>query len=118
MYYEILFGSGTYQMYRYVVETEEPTTDYGALVDILIDYLRENVPGLLLDMDKYEWVDDGTRLEEIANPEWGFNDDEFISGGNYGDVLVHYGDFRINEIKLNEIGSDIVINEDGEKVDL
>lgn len=111
MYYEILFGSGTYQMYRYVVETEEPTTDYGAIVDILIDYLRENVPGLLLDMGKYEWIEDGTRLVEIANPDWGFNEDEFVCGGNCGDVLVHYGDFCISIINRNRIDNATVIRE-------
>lgn len=110
-FYEVLFGSGTYQMYRYVVETEEPTTDYGAIVDILIDYLRENVSGLLLDMDKYEWIEDGTRLVEIANPDWGFNEDEFVCGGNCGDVLVHHGDFHINRVERSEIGDATVIRE-------
>ena len=34
-YYEIFFGSGFYWMERYVIKTDYPTTDYGALTDVL-----------------------------------------------------------------------------------
>ena len=102
-YYEIIFGSGCYQCHRFVVKAEEPTTDYGSLVDALIDYGRERYYGFVVT--EYEVVDDNT----IRIDGWDYHDDEYIIGGNYGDVLLHFGDFRINQIDESEIGESEVI---------
>lgn len=101
-YYEIVFGSGYAYAYRYVIEVEYPTTDYGALTDILIDYLHDK-GNILLDMNN-EW--DIGADDVIFNrhfPGYTFNTDEYIQGGNYGDILVHYGTFYINKISKNDI---------------
>lgn len=103
-YYEIIFGSGCYQCYRFVVKVDEPTTDYGALIDALIDYGREHHYGFVVT--EYEVVDDNT----IRIDGWDYHDDEYIIGGNYGDVLLHYGDCRINSIGESEIGESEVID--------
>lgn len=102
-YYEIIFGSGFYECYRYVMQTEEPTTDYGALIDVLIDYLVEQNHGNVVDWDEYEWREDEDIIYEIANPNCEYNNDMFVVGGNAGNILFHYGTFYINEITEDEI---------------
>ena len=99
-YYEILFGSGFYWMERYVIKTDYPTTDYGALVDCLIDYLKEKGHRNIIARENIE-VDDceDGNLYYIIDKD----DDQYVEGGNCGDVLLHYGDFRINEISETEI---------------
>ena len=79
-FYEIVYG---YQMA--IVQTDWPTTDYGALVDILIDNLeKEGVKEpYLLQLDKAE--------EE-------YNEDEYVVGGNHGLALIHNGNFNITPI--------------------
>lgn len=108
-YYEVLFGSGGYWMNRYVIKTDYPTTDYGALVDALIDYLEENdKPGLFDYMSEgYEWDHDGNgeNLVSRTDPTDIIYADEFVVGGNHGLALMHYGDLRINDITENEIGN-------------
>ena len=100
-YYEILFGSGSAWCNRYVVKTEYPTTDYGALVDVLIDYAREK--GYNFILTDYEYVNDDIIRDSDGNE---YNYDEYVIGGNYGDAMIHCGEFRINEITENEIGDD------------
>lgn len=102
-YYEIIFGSGLAWCNRYVVKTEYPTTNDGALVDALIDYLVEQKANCILDMDKYAWGEDDETLYEKDNPEWIIYPDEYVQGGNCGDVLWHHGEFRMGEIKESEI---------------
>ena len=103
-YYEIIFGSGMAWCNRYVAKTEYPTTDYGALVDALIDYAREK--GYNFILTDYEYVNDDM-IRDLDGNE--YNSDEYVIGGNYGDVIIHYGEFRINEITENEIGDDEVV---------
>lgn len=106
-YYEIITGSGFYWCNRHIIKTDYPTTDYGALIDVLIDYLVEKKDNNILDMNEYKWDSEGNNIIDkdgrIIYP------DEFIQGGNCGDVLMHYGEFRINEISENEINDAVVI---------
>ena len=103
-YYEIIFGSGLYQCHRYIAKTEHPTTDYGALVDALIDYAREKGYGFILT--DYEYIND----DAIESKDgWQYHVDEFTIGGNYGDALIHHGTFYINEISKKDIGKDEVV---------
>lgn len=103
-YYEILFGSGLAWCNRYVVKTEYPTTDYGALVDALIDYAREK--GYNFILTDYEYVNDDVIRDSDGRE---YHSDEYVIGGNYGDIIIHYGEFRINEITENEIGDDEIV---------
>ena len=98
-YYEMIFGSGTAWCNRYIIKTEYPTTDYGALVDAFIDYAREK--GYSFILTEYDCVND----EMIRDSDgWEYGSDEYVIGGNYGDALIHHGIFTINEINENEIG--------------
>lgn len=103
-YYEIIFGSGCAWCNRYIIKTEYPTTDYGALVDALIDYAREKKYNFIVT--DYEYTDD-----DIIRTADGceYYPDEYVIGGNYGDVLVHHGTFMINEISETEINNDEVV---------
>ena len=119
-YYEVIFGSGFYDCYRYVVKTDYPTTDYGALTDAVIDYLKEKKHRNIIDWSYEDTTEDvGVTSESATHYSWdtdgnlitlepnGDTDiiypDTFVVGGNCGDVLLHYGDFRINEISETEI---------------
>ena len=104
-YYEILFGSGFYWMERYVIKTDYPTTDYGALTDCLIDYLVEKKHRNIFDWigEGYEWDEEGFNLVKKDDPTDIINSGTFVVGGNCGNVLMHHGDFRINEIPETEI---------------
>ena len=107
-YYEVLFGSGGYWMNRYVIKADYPTTDYGALVDALIDYLEENSMVGLFDYDAegYKWDEEngGSNLVSKTDPTDIIYSDTFVVGGNHGLVLMHHGDMRINEISEDKIG--------------
>ena len=108
-FYEIIFGSGTAWCYRYVVATEYPTTDYQALVDALIDYGAENGYNFVLDVAEWDMDDNGV----IRNAEGTeYYPDEYITGGNYGDALLHYGEFIINQIEESAIGNSEVVSID------
>ena len=53
--------------------------------------------------------DNGENLVSKVDPTEIIYADTFVVGGNHGVVLMHYGDLRINEITVNEIGdADIV----------
>ena len=96
-------------MQSYVVKVDRPTTDYGALTDILIDYLVEHDKRNILDMDnEYEWG--GDNIVERNDHNWVHYPDEFVVGGNCGNVLMHYGSFDIREITESEIGELTVID--------
>lgn len=107
MYYEIIFGSGFYWCDKYFIHTTEPTTDYGALVDVLIDYLVEQGHRNILARDSYEWAEDGENL--IVDGEI-LSYDTFVQGGNCSDVLMHYGEFRINPVSADKVELSKVIN--------
>ena len=79
-YYEVVYG---YQMA--IVKTDWPTTDYGAITDILIDNLeKEGVKEpYLIPLDQ---------AEEEYNP------DEYVVGGNHSLALIHNGNFNIVSI--------------------
>lgn len=79
-YYEVVYG---YQMA--IVKTDWPTTDYGAITDILIDNLeKEGV--------KEPYLIPATQAEEEYNP------DEYVIGGNHSLALIHNGNFNIMPI--------------------
>ena len=105
-FYEIVFGSGTAWCYRYIVATDYPTTDYQALVDALIDYGAENGYNFVLDGAEWDMDDDGV-IRNAKGTE--YDPDQYITGGNYGDALVHYGELRINQIEESDIGDVEVI---------
>ena len=106
-FYRISIGSGTAWVDSYVIETEYPTTDYSALVDILIDYMVETGDSHILDPNKYEWKDDDTiYVYDLDDVMYG---DTFVQGGNAGDVMVHYGEFKIDEITEYQITDDDII---------
>lgn len=104
-YYEIIFGSGFYECYRYVMKTDYPTMDYGSLVDCLIDYLKEKGHSNIITRENIEVDDceDGDLYYIIDKDDNKYWYDQYVEGGNCGDVLLHYGDFRINEISETEI---------------
>lgn len=109
-FYRITVGSNSYWANSYVIETDHPTTDYGALVDILIDYMVEIEDSHILDMvNEYEWDADYETIHPIGEPDWTIYPDEFVQGGNAGDVLIHHGDFRIDEISADEITEDDIV---------
>ena len=107
-YYKISYGNGSAWLQSYVVKVDNPTTDYGALTDILIDWLVENDKRNILDMEN-EYELDGDNIRERKEHGWIHYPDEFIIGGNCGNVLIHYGSFDIREIAENEIDKLIVI---------
>ena len=108
-YYKISYGTGFYWLQSYVVKVDRPTTDYDSLTDILIDWLVENDRRNILDMDnEYEW--DGDNIVERRNHNCVHYPDEFVVGGNCGDVLMHYGSFDIREITESEIGDLTIID--------
>lgn len=70
-----------------IVEVEEETTDYGSIVDILIDRLEEKEEGFFLN-----WSD---TIEEGGE----HYEDEYVIGGNHGRLLYHGGNFRIEKVE-------------------
>ena len=111
-YYRISIGTGTAYVDSFVVETDQPTTDYGTLTDILIDYLVEQGDPRILNGSEYEWDADYETIHSIDDPDLVIYPDEFVQGGNAGDVLHHYGEFRIDEIAEDEIDeTDIIVQE-------
>ena len=85
MKYEIMYGNGTAWMSTEIVEMDERTTDYSAILDKAIDQIEERDGSLsqLMTLDEVE--------------EEGLNEDEYVVGGNHGLALVHYGNFTIRE---------------------
>ncbi len=109
--YRFIIGSGFFQCYQYVIKTEYPTTDYGALTDTLIDYLVAKGSSSILDMDNYEWSEDGETIFSKEG-EIAYYSDEFVQGGNCGNVLIHNGEFRIEEISESDINQyDTIVEE-------
>ena len=109
-YYKISYGTGFYWLQSYVVKVDYPTTNYQALVDILIDWLVENDRRNILDFGTYEWSDNGNG-DTVLMDGFEYPPDTYVQGGNCGDVLMHYGEFDIHEIAESEIGELEVIEE-------
>ena len=74
-----------YSYYSELVEVDEPTTDYGAILDIAIDQLER-------DGNMGVFIAD----EDIERD--GIHEDEYITGGNHGLNLYHGGNFMIEQI--------------------
>jgi len=108
-YYRISIGTGTAYVDSFVIETDHQTTDYGALTDILIDYLVERGDSRILYEPEYEWDDEYETIHPIGDPDWVIYPDEFVQGGNAGNILHHYGEFRIEEITEDDITEDDII---------
>ena len=94
MIYKITTGSGFYDANIYFVEVDEPTTDYGFIMDIVIDNLDSE--GNLPD---FEWCEN----DDIMIDNELVNKDEYIIGGNYSKVLVHYGYINIEEATSDDL---------------
>ena len=105
-FYRISIGSGGAWVDSYVIETDHQTTDYGALVDILIDYMVETGDSHILDPSEYEFTDDGSIHSYYVI------DDLCVQGGNAGDVMMHYGLLDIEEIPEDQITeNDTIVQE-------
>ena len=103
-YYRFNIGSGLAWVNSYVVKVDKPTTDYGALTDMLIDYMVSKGDNHILDMDEeYEWDDNYENIYDRDNHTWILYPDQFVQGGNCGNVMMHYGEFQIYEIQESEI---------------
>lgn len=85
MKYKVLFGNGTAWLSEEIVEMDEYTTDYGAIVDVAIDQIEER-----------EGVGHSLRYLDEAEKE--YNEDEYVVGGNHGLALMHYGNFDIEVV--------------------
>ena len=110
-YYKISYGTGFAWLQSYVIKVDNATSDYGLLTDILIDYLVEHDKRNILDMDnEYEWDDNGENVVSRDKFKTIHYPDEFVIGGNCGNVLMHYGSFDIREVSENEIGELTVID--------
>ena len=85
MKYAVMYGNGTAWYSKEIVEVDRPTTDYGAILDMAIDQIeeREGKASALWD------------LEDIESA--GYNEDEYVVGGNHGLALLHFGNFEIRE---------------------
>lgn len=71
-----------------IVEVEEETTDYRALIDILIDRLEEEgKEGSFVSLS--ETFEEGGDIHE----------DKFVIGGNHGRLLYHGGNLRIEKVE-------------------
>lgn len=85
--YKVLYGSGTAWLNEEIVEVDEPTTDYGAILNIAIDQIEargeENAFITLNDTVEY-----GGKYYE----------DEYVIGGNHGRLLLHHGELNIVQI--------------------
>ena len=78
--YKVVTGTGTAWADVNYIGMDNETTDYGAVLDALID--SKALKGeRLYTFDEVE--------------EMGLNEDEYISGGNNGLCLIHYGEFQI-----------------------
>lgn len=91
MKYEVMYGNGTAWMSTEIVEMDERTTDYGAILDKAIDQIEER-EGLADPLHKLSCL---MTLDEVEKE--GLNEDEYVVGGNHGLALVHYGNFTIRE---------------------
>lgn len=76
--YKIIFG--TFPGEEHIVEVEEPTTDYGALIDILIDRLEAE--------GRKDCFRDPDDIKELGGDVY---EDEYVIGGNHGLLLYHGG---------------------------
>ena len=108
-FYRVDIGTGTAWLDSYILETDYHTTDYGALVDALIDYLVERGDSRILYGPEYEWDADYETIHLINDPDLVIYPDEFVQGGNEGDILHHYGQFNIEEIDESEVDYDTPI---------
>lgn len=74
-----------YSYFSELVTVDEPTTDYGAILDLAIDQLES-------DGNMGVFVSD----DDIERD--GINDDMYITGGNHGLNLYHGGNFMIERV--------------------
>lgn len=78
--YRVIFG-----YFSEIVTVDEPTTDYGTILDLAIDQLESNGNmGVFVSDEDIER--DGT------------TDDMYITGGNHGLNLYHGGNFMIERV--------------------
>lgn len=79
--YDVVYGNGSAWVSKERVMMDEETTDFGAILDKAIDQIKERDPELLCTIDE----------AEKENPEG----DMYVSGGNEGLCLFHYGTLDI-----------------------
>lgn len=113
-YYEVVVG-----YHIFIVKVSQSTSDYGAIIDMLIDYLEFTYgeqSNLFVDYDKYHWNGDEDELINVNDPDDIIYPDEYTLGGNHGLVLYHGGNFRIDEISKTE--ADALVEQGAELVDM
>ena len=109
-FYRVDIGTGTAWLDSYILETDYPTTDYGALVDALIDYLKSVVDRRILDVDDCDFDGFSGIVTYVGDgDDWVMYPDEYVQGGNEGDILYHYGQFNIEEIDESKVDYDTQI---------
>lgn len=79
--YRVIFG-----YFSELVEVDEPTTDYGAILDLAIDQLEsDGCMGVFITDEDIECD--------------GITDDAYITGGNHGlNSFYHGGNFMIERV--------------------
>ena len=81
--YKVIYGCfGNYGGFTEEVKVDEPTTDYGAILDMAIDQMvaRGEVANLYT-------------IDEVEENGW--HEDEYVIGGNECYALYHGGNFLI-----------------------
>lgn len=79
--YEVIYGNGSPILSVERVVVDEETNDLQSILDIAIDQISERDPDQLMTIEEVE--------------QEGIYDDEYISGGNEGLCLHHYGTLDI-----------------------
>ena len=90
--YQVIWGNGTYQCETMEVLLENSTTDYGAILDIVVDRLEEQ--------GRTDCFIGDEETEEAGGDIF---DDEYVTAGNHGLNLYHHGDLRIEEQPPKEV---------------
>lgn len=74
-----------YSCFSELVEVDEPTTDYGVILDLAIDQLESD--GCI-----------GVFVSDEDIERDGITNDAYITGGNHGLNLYHGGNFMIERV--------------------
>ena len=95
VHYKISYGNGSAWLSEKIITVDEETTDYGSLIDILIDKLEKNG-------EEHFFL----KPEEIDK----YSEDMYVVGGNHGRYLYHNGYLNIQKADNKEVFSEKVEN--------
>lgn len=85
--YKISWGSGFYQLHSRIIAVRESTTNYQALMDMLVNQL-----------EKEGWESCFIDCEDTIEEGGDYHEDEYVCAGNHGRLLLHHGELRIREL--------------------